>query len=75
MPNKDGTGNIGRGFGRGTGRGQNRGLAGGVGPLGSDICTCPKCVAQKTPHTQKGIPCAQIKCPKCNTLMVGEFCA
>ncbi|RLC37855.1 hypothetical protein DRH29_00355 [candidate division Kazan bacterium] len=71
MPRRDGTGNMGQGFGRGLGRGQGRGMAGR--PLGSDVCTCPKC-GHKEPHNQRGVPCTQIKCPKCGTLMTGEFC-
>jgi len=74
MPGRDGTGNTGRGLGRGLGlgRGRGRGLTGG-GPLGSNVCTCPKCGYQM-PHAQRGIPCTQIKCPKCKTLMKGEYC-
>ena len=41
-------------------------------PQGSDICTCPKCGHSET-HP-RGIPCNQVKCPKCGTLMTGEFC-
>ena len=74
MPGRDGIGNTGRGLGRGLGlgRGQGRGLAGGR-PLGSNVCTCPKC-GHQIPHTQRGIQCTQIKCPKCKTLMKGEHC-
>ena len=79
MPNRDRTGNTGRGLGRGAGAGRGqgglgrgRGLAGGR-PLGSDVCTCPKC-GHQIPHAQRGVPCTQIKCPKCQTLMQGEYC-
>lgn len=74
MPGRDGTGNAGRGLGQGLGpgRGRGRGLAGGK-PLGSDICTCPKC-GHQIPHTQRGVICTQIPCPKCKTLMKGEYC-
>ena len=71
MPNRDKTGNTG-GRGMGVGRGRGRGNAGNR-PLGSDFCTCPKCGHQE-PHAQRGMPCTQIKCPKCKTLMTGEFC-
>lgn len=66
MPNRDGSGN-----GMRMGRGFNRRNSGG--PLGSNFCTCPKC-GHKEPHDQRGIPCTQIECPKCKTLMQGEFC-
>lgn len=69
MPNRDKMGNSGSGFGRGGG-GTNRQ---GRGPIGSNVCTCPKC-GHKEPHNQRGIPCVEIKCPKCETLMQGEFC-
>ena len=54
------------GFGRGRG---GRGRMGGqfaAGPGGT--CVCPKC-KHKVPH-QVGVPCYQMKCPKCGTLMV-----
>lgn len=72
MPRRDGTGNPGRGLGRGLGRGQGQRLAGG-GPLGSGECTCPNC-GHKEPHVQRGVPCTQIACPECGTMMTGEFC-
>ena len=80
MPNRDGTGPfgngpVGRGLGRrGAGRGVNRGNA-ATGPKhlgGSAECVCPKC-GHTIPHT-RGIPCTQIKCPKCGTPMRGERC-
>ena len=70
MPNLDGTGPRGQGpmTGRrgGLGRGQGQGLG------GTNECVCPSC-GEKTPHA-RGIPCSQVKCPKCGTLMRGEFC-
>ena len=74
MPKQDGTGNVGRGLGSGLGqRGRERGLTAGGGPLGSNTCTCPKC-GHQIPHTQRGVLCTTIPCPKCKTLMKGEHC-
>jgi hypothetical protein len=54
------------GFGRGRdGRGRMGGPF-GAGPGGT--CVCPKC-KHEVPH-QVGVPCYQMKCPKCGTLMV-----
>ena len=70
MPNRNGVGNSGRSLARGGGRG----VAGqGRRPLGSNVCTCPKCGYQE-PHNQRGVLCTQVKCPKCKSLMRGEFC-
>lgn len=71
MPRRDGTGNAGQVPGRGAGRSMGRGRA--AGPLGSDVCTCTKCGHQE-PHNQRGVPCTQLKCPKCEGAMKGEFC-
>ncbi len=49
--------------GRG-GRGRMGGFA--MGPGGS--CVCPKC-SHDVPH-QRGVPCYQVKCPKCGNPMV-----
>lgn len=68
MPRRDGTGNPGRGAGVGRGAGRR-----GGGPLGSMTCTCPKC-GHQIAHSQRGVPCNQTQCPKCGTLMTGEFC-
>jgi len=59
---------VGRGMGFGRGRG-GRGRMGGpfaAGPGGT--CICPKC-KHEVPH-QVGVPCYQMKCPKCGTPMV-----
>jgi len=77
MPNLDRTGPLGQGPMSGRGRGGNfaRGIgnrAVGRGLGGSKECTCPKC-GNKEPHT-RGIPCSEIKCSKCGTLMKGAFC-
>jgi len=66
----------GRGFGRGAGQGAGQQGAGqgagqvsqGSGPGG--FCVCPSC-GEKTEH-QVGIPCYEVKCPKCGTMMVRE---
>ncbi len=71
MPRGDGTGptGAGPGTGRGMGMGQGQGLGrmGGftLGPGGN--CVCPNC-GQKMPH-QRGVPCNNVKCSKCGTLM------
>jgi len=74
MPRGDGTGPTGtgpmtgnKGMGRGAGGGAGRGRMGGkgLGPAGE--CVCPQC-GEKAPH-QRGIPCYEQKCPKCNTPM------
>jgi len=72
MPRGDRTGpadtraGAGRGLGGGKGRGQGRGRR--AGPGGN--CVCPNC-GETTPH-QAGIPCFDLKCPKCGTLMARE---
>jgi len=58
----------GMGQGRGWGGGRGRGMGGGRGPGGN--CICPNC-REKVPH-ERGIPCSQMKCPKCGTNMVRE---
>ncbi|GAH72552.1 unnamed protein product [marine sediment metagenome] len=66
MPNGGGYGQRpggGQGLGRG-GRGRQPGGF-GLGPSGE--CTCPKCGA-KVPH-QTGIPCYELKCPRCGQPM------
>jgi len=58
-----------KGGGAGRGRGQGgRGMGGGrgLGPGGN--CVCPKC-GYSIPH-ERGMPCYQMKCPKCGTQMV-----
>jgi hypothetical protein len=45
----------------------------GTGPEGtggSDICVCPKC-GYETEH-DRGVPCNQMKCPKCGSSMTGK---
>jgi len=59
---------VGRGMGFGRGR-SGRGRMGGpfaAGPGGT--CVCPSC-KNKVSH-QVGVPCYQMKCPKCGTPMV-----
>lgn len=43
--------------------GRNR--MGGMGPGGQ--CLCPSC-GTKAPH-KAGIPCLEIKCPRCGSMM------
>ncbi len=62
---------IGRGIGRGVGQGAGRGRMGGpfaAGPGGICVCTNPECKNEAT-H-QVGVPCYQMKCPKCGSPMV-----
>ena len=61
---------FGQGISRGLGRG-GRGRKGGpfaAGPGGSCICTNPEC-KNEISH-QFGVPCYQLKCPKCGSPMV-----
>jgi len=55
---------VGPGRGRG-GRGRMGGFA--LGPGGECICSNPGC-GQTVPH-QRGVPCYQMKCPKCGSPM------
>lgn len=55
MPGRDGTGPVGGRGGRG-GRGA------------TEKCVCPACGAS-VPH-QPGVPCRELKCPKCGATMV-----
>jgi len=58
-------------LGRGVGRGRGRGRMGGpyaAGPLGDCICTNPEC--KTVVSHQAGVPCYQLKCPKCGSPMV-----
>lgn len=56
-----GGGMGGRASGGGRGRNQGRGL--GMG----GYCICPNCGYQE-PH-QRGVPCYEMRCPKCNAVM------
>ena len=66
MPGGNGTGPFGRGPVASGGRG--RGGRPGSGPGGN--CLCPRCKLC-VPH-EVGVPCYNIKCPKCGTKMVRE---
>ncbi|MBM4296035.1 MAG: hypothetical protein FJ126_14195 [Deltaproteobacteria bacterium] len=61
-------GGAGGGQGRGAGRGRGRGGGFGGGPGG--FCVCPAC-GQKVQH-QQGVPCFELKCEKCGTVMTRE---
>ncbi len=65
MPQGDGTGPQGQGpfTGRGAGR---------RGQGGTSECVCPKC-GYSEPH-KRGVPCTEKECPKCGTMMGGEYC-
>jgi hypothetical protein len=65
-----GVGGMGRGRGLGMGGGGGRGMGGGQARGPNGYCVCPNC-STKVPH-QRGVPCFQVKCPKCGTLMVRE---
>ena len=56
----------GAGFARGGGRGMRAGRAPGPGPVGT--CICPVCGTEqpKVP----ALPCTEIKCKKCGSVMV-----
>ncbi len=56
-----------RGFGQGKGRGRMSGPF-ASGPGGICICTNPEC--KNTASHQAGVPCYQIKCPKCGSPMI-----
>ncbi|MBW1902832.1 MAG: hypothetical protein JRJ20_14575 [Deltaproteobacteria bacterium] len=58
--------------GGGGGRGQNpsgggKGMGGGRGMGQGGECVCPNC-GEKAAH-ERGIPCFEIKCPKCGSSM------
>jgi len=55
----------GQGMGRGRGAGMGRGMMAGGPPA---VCICPKCKTEVP--KQRGIPCVQMKCPKCSGLMI-----
>ncbi len=70
MPEKDGTGPLGKGPTGGRGQG-GKGRMGGPysgGPGGN--CICPAC-GYKKPHIA-GQPCSMIECPECNVKMTRE---
>ena len=62
---------VGQGMGGGGRRqappGGGRGMGGGRGLGPGGECVCPNC-GEKLPH-ERGIPCFEIKCPKCGTAM------
>jgi len=68
--NGKGSGGRGRGQGQG-GSGKGFGRMGGGRGLGpSGYCICPAC-GHRESH-QRGVPCIELRCPKCGTAMVRE---
>ena len=61
-------GGAGRGAGRGMPSGGGRGRNKGTGQGRGGYCVCPNC-GHSQPH-QRGVPCYQTKCPKCNSAMI-----
>jgi len=41
--------------------------------FGSSTCYCAKC-CKEYPHSHRGVPCSEMKCPSCGSLMVGKKC-
>lgn len=69
MGQRRGGGGGGQGPGGG-GSGGGRGRGGGYRPGPGGQCLCPAC-GEKVPH-QQGLPCFEMKCPKCGAAMVRE---
>lgn len=81
MPRGDGTGPGGSGGGGGRGRGRGSGWSDMLGRIGRGLgrmggaaaggpggqCVCPQC-GQTASH-ERGVPCAERKCPRCGTAM------
>jgi hypothetical protein len=41
--------------------------------FGSKECFCPKC-GHRIKHAERGSPCTEKKCPRCESEMLGEPC-
>ena len=59
-----------KGGGAAGGRGEGRGRMGGAGRGSGGQCTCPSC-GKKVAH-ERGVPCYEVRCPKCGTAMTRE---
>lgn len=66
---RGGGGSKGQGPGGGS-PGQGGGRGGGFRPGPGGMCLCPAC-GEKAAH-QQGIPCFEVKCPKCGAAMIRE---
>jgi len=69
MPNRDGTGPVGAGP---INRSGGRGLGRRMNVNSTKRCICPKCGYEM--ESSRGVPCTQVKCPKCDSMMKGEAC-
>ncbi|MFO7618173.1 MAG: hypothetical protein R6W91_00690 [Thermoplasmata archaeon] len=54
--------------GNGGGRGSGTGRGGGTGQGLGGTCVCPQC-GHSQPH-QRGVPCFEVRCPKCNMPLI-----
>ena len=59
-----------KGGGAAGGRGEGRGRMGGAGRGPGGECVCPSC-GKKVSH-ERGVPCYEVRCPKCGTAMTRE---
>jgi hypothetical protein len=60
----------GSGGGSGCTRSRGGGRGGSLHPGPGGFCVCLFC-GRKAPH-QQGVPCLEVKCPQCGTMMTRE---